>query len=119
MMEPPSPEDLARGNERVNVHGMDVSRWRCPECHRGLTWSACNLHGPLLPSQILDIKEDREAQITACRIRLRKILSSKALYIENPIKVANTLQFTKWLTIAALKDIRSEYDQETLQELGR
>ena len=59
-------------NQRVNIHGMEMSRWRCPNCYRGLKDGVCIMHGRVR-SQV-DILNSPRAQETAFDIRIWQIL---------------------------------------------
>jgi len=61
-------------NQRVKIHGMDVSRWRCPECYRGLKDGGCLLHGKIWSRPPVDILKDKYAQEVAIDIRIWEIL---------------------------------------------
>lgn len=59
-------------NQRVKIHGMKMSRWRCPECYRGLRDGVCMMHGRV-GSQV-DIINNPRAQETAFDIRIWQVL---------------------------------------------
>lgn len=46
-------------NERVLIHGMSKSRYRCPECKRGLLQGYhCAVHGEVTPLDVSKANED-------------------------------------------------------------
>ena len=58
--------------ERVNIHGMEMSRWRCPECCRGLKDGVCTIHGRV--GSRVDIINSPRAQEIAFDIRIWQVL---------------------------------------------
>lgn len=62
--------------ERVQIHGMSMSRWRCPECHRGLRDGRCTFHGTVRDP--VDVLESPRAQEIAIDARIWNVLK------ENP-----------------------------------
>lgn len=64
-------------NERVEIYGMDVSRWRCPECYRGLRDGRCILHGDIIRNRPpVDILKSKHAREVAIDIRIWKVLKN-------------------------------------------
>lgn len=46
-------------NERVLIYGMSKSRWRCPECKRGLLEGYhCAVHGEVTPLDVSKANEE-------------------------------------------------------------
>ena len=68
-----------KSSVRVDIHGMNVSRWRCPECYRGLKdGTTCPVHGRTFRGEAVDILKDPRAQDYAIYYRAKRELS------ENP-----------------------------------
>ncbi len=63
-------------SQRVDIYGMEISRWRCPECYRGLKNDSCIFHGRV--ESPLDITKSRYAQEVAIDLRIWNVLG------ENP-----------------------------------
>lgn len=61
-------------SERVDIHGMNMSRWRCPECYRGLSNGECAFHGRIHTKPPVDILTDKYAQEVAIDIRIWGVL---------------------------------------------
>lgn len=61
-------------SERVDIHGMNMSRWRCPECYRGLSDGECAFHGRIHTKPPVDILSDKYAQEVAIDTRIWSVL---------------------------------------------
>lgn len=68
----------SKDREYVEYHGMQVGRWRCPECHRGVdAVGFCEIHGTMYiegEQTPLDVLKDAPAWDTALSIRLHQYL---------------------------------------------
>lgn len=58
--------------EKIDVFGVEKSRWRCPECNRAFIYGHCVVHGELEP---VDLKElSRQKKLDAIMYSVYAIL---------------------------------------------
>lgn len=100
--------------ERVNIHGMDVSRWRCPRCHRGLRGGdTCSIHGRIPGGEGVDIIKSPRAQDYAIYYRVTNELSKqRSLSVK---QLAKRIGIDELILIEHLDKI-DPYDGRTYRE---
>jgi len=103
--------------EKVNVHGLKKTRWRCPECGRATRGGWCDLHGEVKPT---DLKTaDKQTKEQAFELGLDKIIDdNKQKYKRRGTVTINQLAKDTGADKEYLETFLAQQDPQTEERWG-